>query len=124
MTLYWPILLMLLIALAVGLGSIVVSSLIGLSVPGPEDKTDPWECGVESEGSSPLHVPVKFYLVCLLFLLFDVETIFLIAWAATYSEFGATTLGALYWLATAGVFMFFLVVGLIYEWKRGALEWE
>jgi NADH-quinone oxidoreductase subunit A len=120
---YWPILLMLLIALGVAAGSMIISRLITISVEGPNDKRQPWECGMESEGSSLLHVPVKFYLVCLLFLLFDVETIFLIAWAASYSEFGGTFAGALYWLGAMGIFLFFLVAGLVYEWKRGALEW-
>jgi NADH-quinone oxidoreductase subunit A len=69
-------------------------------------------------GPAVRRLPVKFYLVAVLFIIFDVEVVFFLPWAVVLRELG------MYGLLTMGVFVFILTVGLIYEWKKGALEWE
>lgn len=109
----------LMVAAAAGVAcvSMILSRFIVIDKPNPV-KALPYECGIESEGTNLVQVPVKFYLVCLLFLLFDVEVIFLITWALAFQTMP--------WYATLAMapFMAFLIVGLVYEWKRGALKWQ
>jgi len=114
---YLLILVMALLVVAFAAVTMVISALIGVKNPNPV-KLQPFECGNPSEGSTLVQVPVKFYLVCLLFLLFDVETIFILGYALVAKDLG------LYGLAVMSVFLGLLVVGLIYEWKRGALKWQ
>lgn len=107
---------------------VVISFIIGIIVLmisrvfGPHDptfrKTAPYESGMKPIGPAVRRIPVKFYLVAVLFIIFDIEVIFFLPWAVTMRELGV------YGLIVMGVFTLILVVGFIYEWKKGALEWE
>lgn len=114
---YLPIMLLMLVALAFGLGSVVFSTLIGQKKYS-KIKMAPYECGCEPIGSARERYPIKFYLVAMLFILFDIEAVFLYPWAILYKKLG------LFGLVEMGVFVVILFVGYIYVWKKGALEWE
>jgi NADH-quinone oxidoreductase subunit A len=81
-------------------------------------KGEPYECGIPTHGSSWLPVSVGFYLFAILFLMFDVETVFLYPWAVVVKEFGAMAIFSI------GFFLLVLVFGLAYAWRKGALEWK
>ncbi|MGF1616842.1 MAG: NADH-quinone oxidoreductase subunit A [Acidimicrobiia bacterium] len=114
---YVPIGLMLLLAAAFVAVSLIVSRIFRPDRPTPE-KLEPYECGIVPEVEPSQRFPVKFYLVAMLFVVFDVEIIFLFAWATIWVELG--------WYGVAGVaiFTFFVVETLAYVWKRGALDWN
>lgn len=114
---YLPIGLMLLLAVAFVVISLALSKRVSPSRPTPE-KLDPYECGIVPEVEPVQRFPVKFYLVAMLFLIFDVEIIFLFAWASIYDGLG--------WFGVAAIFIFtfFVLETLAYVWKRGALEWN
>lgn len=114
---YLPIMLLILVALAFGLGSVVFSSLIGQKKYS-KVKMAPYECGCEPIGTARERFPIKFYLIAMLFILFDIEAVFLYPWAILYKKLG------LFGLVEMGVFVVILFVGYIYVWKKGALEWE
>lgn len=114
---YLPIFLLLLCALALGLGSVVFSSLIGPKKPSAL-KLAPYECGCDPVGTAQERVSVKFYLIAMLFILFDIEAVFLYPWAVLYKKLG------LFGLMEMGLFIVILFVGYIYVWKKGALEWD
>jgi NADH-quinone oxidoreductase subunit A len=81
-------------------------------------KGEPYECGIPTRGSSWLPVSIGFYLFAILFLMFDVETVFLYPWAVVVKDFGAMA------LLSIGFFLLVLVFGLAYAWRKGALEWK
>jgi NADH-quinone oxidoreductase subunit A len=81
-------------------------------------KIAPYESGMQPYGSAIRRIPVKFYRVAVLFILFDIEVIFFLPWAVVFRDLGV------YGLVTMGVFFFILTVGFVYEWKVGGLEWE
>ena len=81
-------------------------------------KGEPYECGIPTRGSSWLPVSIGYYLFAILFLIFDVETVFLYPWAVVVKEFGAMALYSI------GFFLVVLVFGLAYAWRKGALEWK
>lgn len=114
---YFPILMQML--LAVGF---VVLTIIGSSFLGPKrsskNKDKNFECGIESVGNARVPFSVKYFLVAILFVLFDVEVIFLYPWAVNFREMGFEG------LAKMGIFMFLLVVGFFYVMKKKGLEWE
>jgi NADH-quinone oxidoreductase subunit A len=114
---YLPIGLMLLLAGAFVTVSLVVSKIFRPDRPTPE-KLDPYECGIVPEVEPAQRFPVKFYLVAMLFVVFDVEIIFLFAWASIFEKLG--------WYGIAAVFIFtlFVLETLAYVWKRGALDWN
>ena len=114
---YLPIMLLILIAIAFGLGSVVFSSLIGQKKYS-KVKMAPYECGCEPIGTAHERFPIKFYLIAMLFILFDIEAVFLYPWAVLYKKLG------LFGLVEMGLFVVILFVGYIYVWKKGALEWE
>lgn len=114
---YLPIILLILIALAFGLGSVVFSSLIGQKKYS-KVKMAPYECGCEPIGTARERFPIKFYLVAMLFILFDIEAVFMYPWAILYKKLG------MFGLVEMGLFIVILFVGYIYVWKKGALEWE
>ena len=114
---YLPIILLILIAIAFGLGSVVFSSLIGQK-KFSKVKMAPYECGCEPIGTARERFPIKFYLIAMLFILFDIEAVFLYPWAILYKKLG------LFGLVEMGLFIVILFVGYIYVWKKGALEWE
>jgi NADH-quinone oxidoreductase subunit A len=114
---YLPILLLLGVAVAFGLGSVVASSLVGQKKITPV-KVAPYECGCEPVGTARERFSIKFYLIAMLFILFDIEAVFLYPWSILYKQLG------LFGLVEMGLFIVILFVGYIYVWKKGALEWE
>lgn len=114
---YVPIGLMLLLAAAFVAVSLIVSRIFRPDRPTPE-KLEPYECGIVPEVEPSQRFPVKFYLVAMLFVVFDVEIIFLFAWATIWVELGW------YGVAAVAIFTFFVVETLAYVWKRGALDWN
>lgn len=123
----WSVILVLLLAVLVPVLVMALVGRLGLKVArrdDTEDKLSVFECGREPGVDARRRFPAKFYLVAVLFVLFDIEVVFLIPWAVTFRELGAP--GALGWwiLVAMLVFLEILVVGLVYVIKRGALEWE
>jgi NADH-quinone oxidoreductase subunit A len=118
---YFPILLFVVVGAAVGLGPIVlgsgVSRLLGVHRPDSE-KLSPYECGFEAFEDARMKFDVRYYLVAILFILFDLEIAFLFPWAIVLQEIGRFGFFAMV------VFLAILVVGFVYEWKKGALEWD
>jgi len=108
-----------LIAISSVLSLIVVflSTILGPRRPSAK-KLAPYESGMTPIGPAVRRVPIKFYLVAVLFILFDVEVIFLLPYAVALRPLG------IYGLVVSGIFVFVLTIGLLYEWKKGALEWE
>jgi NADH-quinone oxidoreductase subunit A len=96
---------------------IVLGKLLGPSRPDAE-KNSPYECGFEAFEDSRMKFDVRYYLVAILFIIFDLEIAFLFPWAIVLDQIG--TFG----LVAMGIFLSVLVIGFIYEWKKGALEWE
>ena len=117
LSLYLPVLLFILVGLAVGAGPLLIGYLLGPQRPDPA-KNSPYECGFEAFEDARMKFDVRYYLVAILFILFDLEVAFLFPWAAAYKELGVTA----FWAVM--VFLTILVVGFIYEWKKGALDWE
>ncbi|MGB4598783.1 MAG: NADH-quinone oxidoreductase subunit A [Trichlorobacter sp.] len=114
---YLPILVLMGVAIAFGLGSLVLSALIGQKKYS-KVKMAPYECGCDPVGTARERFSIRFYLIAMLFILFDIEAVFLYPWAILYKQLG------LFGLVEMGVFIVILFVGYIYVWKKGALEWE
>jgi len=114
---YLPVILFILVGSLVGMGPIVLGKLLGPSRPNAQ-KLSPYECGFDAFEDARMKFDVRYYLVAILFILFDLEIAFLFPWAAAYQELGL--LG--FW--SAMIFLAILVVGFIYEWKKGALDWD
>ena len=114
---YLPILVFLGVAGALGVLLIALGWLLGPRRPDAE-KLSAYECGFEAFEDARMKFDVRYYLVAILFIVFDLEIAFLFPWAVALDEIG------LIGLAAMGVFMLVLVVGFIYEWKKGALEWD
>ena len=121
LTNYFPILLFIVVGLAVGVAPILLggglSRLLGHNRPDSE-KLSPYECGFEAFEDARMKFDVRYYLVAILFILFDLEIAFLFPWAVVLEEIG------LFGFVAMVVFLAILVVGFVYEWKKGALEWE
>jgi len=125
---FLPLLILLVIAV------VLAGTLVGLSwILGPKKpsaaKLAPYECGVTPVGSARERFPVKFYLIAMLFIVFDIETVFLYPWAVTYRHLPPTLtqgpgLSQTFELAEMITFIVILFVGYIYVWKKGAFEWE
>ena len=114
---YAPILVMLFLAAGFVAVSLLLSRMFSPNNPTPE-KLEPYECGIIPEVEPSQRFPVKFYLVAMLFVVFDVEIIFLFAWASIWDSLGWFGVGAIL------IFTFFVVETLMYVWKRGALDWN
>jgi NADH-quinone oxidoreductase subunit A len=114
---YFPILLFILVGLAVGAAPMALGKLLGPSRPDPE-KLSPYECGFEAFEDARMKFDVRYYLVAILFILFDLEIAFLFPWAVVINDVGLPGFLAMM------LFLGILVVGFVYEWKKGALEWE
>ncbi len=119
---YLPILLLLAVAVAFPMGLLLATTLLGPRVPSKE-KAEPYESGVPPVGNLRDRVPVKFFRIAILFLLFDVEAAFLFPWAVLFrpkmSEWGAPFL-----IGELCLFLMILVAGYVFAWRRGGLEWE
>ncbi|MCE9581370.1 MAG: NADH-quinone oxidoreductase subunit A [Planctomycetes bacterium] len=114
---YGPLAFYAFLAVSVGAGALVLSALLGPRRK-RKGKMDPYECGVPLVDSAHGRFNVRFYLVALFFILFDIETVFLIPWALIHRSLGVAG------LVEMGIFVGVLAAGLAYVWKRGALEWE
>ena len=114
---YFPILLFLAIAIGMSVAMIAASYLVGPQRPDPE-KLSAYECGFEAYDDARARFDVRFYLVSILFIIFDLEVAFLFPWAVALGDIGAFG----FW--SMMVFLGILTVGFVYEWKKGALEWE
>jgi len=108
---------MIIIAFAFAIGSVVLSRLIGQKKPGVV-KLSPYECGMPPVGTARDRVSIKFYIVAMTFIVFDIEVAFLYPWAVVFKKLG------MYGALSMGFFLVVLTIGLAYEWKKGALEWE
>ncbi len=117
LTEYFPILIFLGVAVGMGAVLILAGGILGPRRPNSE-KLSPYECGFESFEDARMKFDVRFYLVAILFIIFDLEIAFLFPWAVALDSIGVTGLIAM------SIFLALLVVGFIYEWKKGALEWE
>ena len=121
---YLPVLIFLIIGTLVGIGPILVGFLLGPHKPDSE-KLSPYECGFEAFEDSRMKFDVRYYLVAILFIIFDLEIAFLFPWAVVLKDFVAEDGGSgLFIFLAMMLFLAVLVVGFIYEWKKGALEWE
>ncbi len=114
---YFPILMFILVGLGVGLGPLIAGKVLSPHKPDAE-KNSPYECGFEAFEDARMKFDVRYYLVAILFILFDLEIAFLFPWAVVIQEIGAAGFWAMM------VFLFVLVVGFIFEWMKGALEWD
>ena len=114
---YFSIILFLFIALGLSVGFIVLNFILSPKNPDPE-KLSAYECGFEPFSDSRMEFDVRFYLVAILFIIFDLEIAFLFPWAISLGKIGF--LGFISMM----IFLFILTVGFIYEWKKGALDWE
>jgi NADH-quinone oxidoreductase subunit A len=114
---YLPVLLFILVGVGVGIAPQILGFLLGPQRPDAQ-KNSPYECGFEAFEDARMKFDVRYYLVAILFILFDLEIAFLFPWAVSLKEIGATGFWAMM------VFLSILVVGFIYEWKKGALDWE
>ncbi len=118
---YFPVLLFILVGLAFGVAPMalgrIVSLLLGTYRP-ESAKLAPYECGNTPFEDARMKFDVRYYLIAILFILFDLEIAFLFPWAVTLNEIG------LFGFVSMIVFLAILVVGFVYEWRKGALEWE
>ncbi len=114
---YLPIVVMVVLGVGFAVGSLFVSGLLAPHKPTPE-KLAPYESGIVPEVEPVERFPVKFYMVAMLFVIFDIEIIFLFAWATRFSELGWVGVG------TIAVFVALAIETLVYVWKRGALDWN
>ena len=114
---YFPILLFIIIGATLGGGMILMGAMLGPHRPDSK-KNSPYECGFEAFEDSRMKFDVRFYLVAILFIIFDLEIAFLVPWAIVLDRIG------LYGFVAMMLFLAVLVVGFVYEWKKGALEWD
>ena len=114
---YGPILVLFLVSVGIAVFVIIASSLLGPQ-KGTERKLRPYESGMEPIGPAMRRMPVKFYLVAMLFILFDIEVIFFFPYAIVFRALGVSG------LLEMGTFMLILLVGFVYIWKRGAFQWD
>ncbi|MBN8555113.1 MAG: NADH-quinone oxidoreductase subunit A [Deltaproteobacteria bacterium] len=119
---YLGVLVLFFLGLLVGVGALAAARFLGASRFYP-NKNSPYECGIPSEGAENQRFSVKFYLVAVSFILFDIEAVFLIPWAMTFHPLLEAKEG-LYFLTVGFVFLFVLTLGLIYEWRKGLLDWN
>ena len=114
---YLPILIFLIVAIGLSLVIIIIPFILNKSKPDKE-KNSPYECGFEGEGRVRNEFDVQFYLVAILFIIFDLEIAFLFPWAVSLGTIG------IFGFWSMMVFLTILTAGFIYEWKRGALDWK
>ena len=114
---YFPILLFVVVGLGIGVLMLSLGAMLAPHRPDPE-KNSPYECGFEAFEDARMKFDVRYYLVAILFILFDLEIAFLFPWAVVLPDIGFEGFVAMM------IFLFILIVGFVYEWKKGALEWE
>ena len=114
---YFPIVVFLGVSTGLGLALLAIGQLISPKKPGAE-KGSPYECGFEAFEDARSRFDVRYYLIAILFIVFDLEIAFLFPWALVFDAIGIEAIIAM------AVFLGILVIGFVYEWKKGALEWE
>lgn len=114
---YLPILLFIIIGLAMGIVILGLGAIVSVHKPDPA-KNSPYECGFPEFENARIPFDIRFYMVAILFIIFDLETAFMFPWAVVLDKIG--------WFGflSMAVFLTLLVIGFMYEWKKGALEWE
>jgi NADH-quinone oxidoreductase subunit A len=120
---YFPVLVFVLVGLAFGCVPIVLGWLVAPSRPDSE-KLSPYECGFEAFEDARMKFDVRYYLIAIIFILFDLEIAFLLPWASIFKEIVATESVKLFGFYEMLVFIAILVVGYVYAWAKGALDWE
>ncbi|ERM00335.1 NADH:ubiquinone oxidoreductase subunit A [Brucella intermedia 229E] len=115
---YLPIVIFLGIAMVIGVALLVAPFLVAYRQPDPPEKLSAYECGFNAFDDARMKFDIRFYLVSILFIIFDLEVAFLFPWAVSFGEIG--------WFGFASMMVFLgvLTIGFIYEWKKGALEWD
>jgi len=114
---YLPLVIFLGVALVIGLALLVAPFIVAYSNPDPE-KVSAYECGFNAFDDARMQFDVRFYLVSILFIIFDLEVAFLFPWAVAFKEVG------LYGFWAMMIFLGVLTIGFVYEWRKGALEWD
>ena len=114
---YFPILLFIVFGLGLGLLMLTIGSFVSPNRPDPQ-KLSPYECGFEAFEDARMKFDVRYYLIAILFIVFDLEIAFLFPWAVVFKSLGAEAIIAM------AIFLGILAIGFAYEWKKGALEWE
>jgi NADH-quinone oxidoreductase subunit A len=114
---YWPVLLFILVAIGLGIALLAIGMLAGPRRPEAE-KLAPYECGFEAFEDARMRFDVRYYLLAILFIIFDLEIAFLFPWAVVFKQIGLVA------LVEMALFLLLLVIGFAYVWKKGALEWE
>ncbi|MFY9810714.1 NADH-quinone oxidoreductase subunit A [Aquabacterium sp.] len=120
---YFPILMFVLVGIAVGVLPIVMGFILAPSRPDPE-KLSPYECGFEAFEDARMKFDVRYYLIAILFILFDLEIAFLFPWATIFRDIVATDSIKLFGFVEMLIFVAILLIGYVYAWAKGALEWE
>jgi NADH-quinone oxidoreductase subunit A len=114
---YIPILIFLVVAIGFAISNIILSALVGKQKPS-EEKLSPYECGVEPVGTARARFSVKFYLIAMMFVIFDIEVVFLYPWAVVFKSL------KIFGLIEMAIFILILLVCYVYIWKRGGFEWD
>jgi NADH-quinone oxidoreductase subunit A len=114
---YFPVLLFIIVGVGVGMALLTVGRFVAPNRPDPE-KLSPYECGFEAFEDARMKFDVRYYLIAILFILFDLEIAFLFPWAIVLPDIG------IFGFWSMMIFLAILIVGFVYEWKKGALEWE
>ena len=114
---YLPTLLFLIVATGIGISLMVIGRFLGPRRPDAQ-KLSPYECGFEAFEDARMKFDVRYYLIAIQFIVFDLEIIFIVPWTLVWQELGARA------LVTMGLFVGMLFLGFVYVWKKGALEWE
>ena len=120
---YLPTLLFLIVATGIGIALMVIGRFIGPRRPDAQ-KLSPYECGFEAFEDARMKFDVRYYLIAILFILFDLEVAFLLPWATIFREIVATESVKWFGFIEMLVFIAILVVGFVYAWAKGALDWE
>ena len=120
---YFPILMFVLVGIAIGVLPVAMGFLLAPSRPDPE-KLSPYECGFEAFEDARMKFDVRYYLIAILFILFDLEVAFLVPWATIFKEIVGTESLKWFGFVEMLVFITILVVGYVYAWAKGALDWE
>lgn len=114
---YLPIIIFLLFGIFLGTVLVTIGRILGVRRP-DEQKNSPYECGFEAFENARTKFDIRYYLIAIIFILFDLEVAFLFPWAVVFKSLG------MYGFAVMAIFLLILIVGFIYVWKKGALEWE
>ena len=114
---YFPIFLFIIISVAIGAMPIIISRLLNRGEKN-KAKSSAYECGFENFSDARMQFDIRFYLVAILFIIFDLEIAFLFPWAVALDDLGTSGLVAM------SIFLIILIIGFIYEWKKGALNWD